>query len=150
MRFALGAHTAKLTPPNAIHLAHLSAEFFVNPMFVAFAEQEQIGIAERRQERIWIPRAVGGALAVGDDEVVGVDATGARNNAFKEAADVDLFELHAGAVLFVDRLDFNFRGVWNQGADDQPGTIPQRVHAEQGMRRTVFEGDQTLQFRLGQ
>ena len=51
-----------------------------------------------------------------------------------------------GLVFFVNRLDLDFGGVGQKRADDQARTIAQRVHAQQGVRRRVFQFHQTAQF----
>ena len=50
----------------------------------------------------------------------------------------------------MNRLDGDFGGVGQQGADDQAGAVAQRLHAEQRVRRLVGQLNQAAQFIFGQ
>ena len=49
---AAGAQTANAVPGDAVELAHVRAEALVQLLVAALAEQVQVELADRRQERV--------------------------------------------------------------------------------------------------
>ena len=58
---------------HAVDRAQLRAELVVNPPLVALAEQVQVRLAQRRQERIRVARASDVFALIRDDQIVGID-----------------------------------------------------------------------------
>ena len=142
----VGCPDRKTGTRHAIDDAQLRAELFINSPFVALVEQEQIGFAQRGPERIGITGAADVAAAVGDHEVVGINRLGQRGDALKHIGLGKADQFERGAVFFQHGLDLDFLGIRHERAHDQSGLIPQRMHAEQRMRRLVGEFNQTAQF----
>ena len=63
---------------------------------------------------------------------------------------MDSFEFDRGLVFFVSRLDFDLRRVWQQRPHHQAGSVPERMHPQQLMRRTVIYLNKAPEFFLGQ
>jgi len=125
-------------------------EFVVNAAFVAFAEQIEIGFAKSWQKGIGITSAVDLTGFVGNDEVVGIDATAVLGCAFEDFAFGDALKLDGRFVFFVDGLDFDFGGVRDESAGDKAGTVVEGMQAQQAMGRMSLKIDETTKFFLGQ
>jgi hypothetical protein len=135
---------------HAVHGLQLRAQLGIDPLLVALIKQIEVGFAQRREKGVRVPRLAGAALAVGDDQVVGIDLRGQRAQALEHPGRVDQLQGEGRLVLLVGRRQFDFGGVGNHCARHHPGAIPQRMQAEQLVRRGMLQLDQTQQFGLGQ
>src|SRR5258708_5243436 len=113
----------------------MGAEFVVDAAFVAFAEEVEIGFAKGWQKGIGITSAVDLTGFVGNDEVVGIDATAVLGCASEDFAFGDALKLDGRFVFFVDGLDFDFGGVGEESAGDEAGTVVEGVQTEEAMGR---------------
>ena len=81
---------------EAFNRAQLRAQFFVDAPLIAFAEQKKVRLAQRREKRIVITRAVSLALSVRDGQFVAIDAVDPIGDALKKARLVNALKLEAG------------------------------------------------------
>ena len=136
---------------HAVNRAQLGAQLVINPALVPLAEQEQVRLAQRRQERIRVAGAAHAPLLIGDDQVVGVNAVGLGGDAFEETPALwSRFSLNARLVLLVHGLDFDLGGIRQKRPHHHPSAVRQQVHPQHLMGRVLFDIDQALEFFLGQ
>ena len=81
---ALGAHTAKLVPSDALDLADVRAEPLVQLLVPALADEIRVELAERRRERVRIPQRVRAPVRVRDLELVAKRQVGPFQNSFEQ------------------------------------------------------------------
>ena len=96
---------------HPVDRAQLRPELVVNPALVPLAEEEQIRLAQRRQEGIRVARAADAALLIGDDQVISINAVRLGGDAFEEAGLMQPREFERRFVLLVNGLDFDLGGV---------------------------------------
>lgn len=131
----VGRPDGKACAGDAVDGAELAAELVVDASFVAFTEQIKIRFAQSREEGIGIASAMDLTGLVRDDKVIGIDTAAVLSCAFENITFRDTLEFNRGLVLFVNRLDFDFGGVWYEGAGNETGTVVEGMEAEQTMRR---------------
>src|SRR5262249_8515323 len=61
----------------------------------------------------------------------------ATRGAFEQAGVTQAFQLQSRLLGLVNRLDFNFGGLWSEGAHNQARAISEPMHSQQFMRRPV-------------
>jgi hypothetical protein len=101
---------------QAVHDTQLGAQFLVDAVLFAFAEEIKIGLAQGGEEGIGVASARYVSLGVGDDEVVSVNVAVPAEDALEEAGLVDALELEGGPILFEDRLDLDAGGAGDESA----------------------------------
>lgn len=73
-----------------------------------------------------------------DNEVVGVDCVGDFGETLKNISVWNAFKGKRRFVLFVNGLNLNFGGAWQEGASDDARFIAHNVHSQQRVGRLMF------------
>src|SRR5262245_15712564 len=146
----IGRPNGKARSGHAVDQFKLRPELVVNAALITFAEKVEVHFPERRQERVGVTRAAHVAAIIGNNEIVGINTVRLLAHAFKESRLMQTFQFDPRLILLVYGDNFHVSPIGNKGANDHPGTVAQRMHAQQLMRTTVSDLDQALEFGMRQ
>ena len=115
---------------HAVNRPQLGPQLVVNAALVPLPEEEQIRLAQGRQERVRIARPADPALLVRDEQFVGINAVRLGRDALEEAGLMQPRQFEGWLVLLVNRLNLNPGGIRDQRPHHHTSAVGHWMHPQ--------------------